>query len=408
MALLVFLTVLVLACQAGISLIGWPGYAAPAVVALFLGGMSASLWAAYRTTRGDRIPLGLVVAAAVCLRLLALPMRPGDDVNRYLWEGHILLQGENPFARPPDDPSLDPYTIPCRSLVNHPDMTAVYPPLTQLFGAAVAALWLHPFAFKIAFTLLDLATFALVLSLSGSGRGFAAFAYGLSPLLSTQIAGEGHNEILWIFPAVLSAFLVLRGRPGWGVLTAGAAAVAKPTAVCILPFILAAAPPVTWPLVLVVPVAATLPFLGAGWGLFDSLVRFSTRFQWNNLLPPPLALAAMSVALGSHFVFSRRRDLLTRLRDGTALWILLLPTLHLWYVCGLVPFCALRPRTPWWFLITGIGFWYLYLMRSGAGDVWVDTPWVRVLVFGPVLLAWGVVALRRIRHVRSNPPSLGT
>jgi len=47
-------------------------------------------------------------AVTIALRLVALPLAPGDDLWRYQWEGKIQRAGFNPYVNAPDDPKLDP------------------------------------------------------------------------------------------------------------------------------------------------------------------------------------------------------------------------------------------------------------------------------------------------------------
>src|SRR6478609_1892613 len=42
----------------------------------------------------------------VALRLVVLPLAPGDDFWRYQWEGKIQEAGFNPYVLAPDDPQL--------------------------------------------------------------------------------------------------------------------------------------------------------------------------------------------------------------------------------------------------------------------------------------------------------------
>ena len=54
-----------------------------------------------------RAQRGIFWAAVIALRLVALPLEPGDDFWRYQWEGKIQHAGFNPYVNAPDDPALD-------------------------------------------------------------------------------------------------------------------------------------------------------------------------------------------------------------------------------------------------------------------------------------------------------------
>src|SRR5687768_969450 len=48
-----------------------------------------------------RFQRGVFWAAVVILRLVALPLEPGDDFWRYQWEGKIQQAGFNPYVHAP-------------------------------------------------------------------------------------------------------------------------------------------------------------------------------------------------------------------------------------------------------------------------------------------------------------------
>ncbi|NOY28424.1 MAG: hypothetical protein GXP62_21415, partial [Oligoflexia bacterium] len=88
-----------------------------------------------------RLSPGRVFLAAVLVRvvLLASPPTLSDDIYRYIWEGWLSWQGGTPYATPPagDFGALD---HPVRLLVNHPEVSTIYPPLVMWVFAALAAI----------------------------------------------------------------------------------------------------------------------------------------------------------------------------------------------------------------------------------------------------------------------------
>ena len=74
---------------------------------------------------------------AVLLRLVALPLEPGDDFWRYQWEGKVQNAGFNPYVLAPNDEQLVPLRaeFPNWSQINHRDFSAIYPPGTELLFA---------------------------------------------------------------------------------------------------------------------------------------------------------------------------------------------------------------------------------------------------------------------------------
>ena len=95
--------------------------------------------AAGLTARRTAPPVALIWTVAIAARVVLLPLTPelSDDIYRYLWDGHLLTQGVNPYAHPPGDSALAALRTPWHGEINHPDVPTIYPPLAQLlFGAA--------------------------------------------------------------------------------------------------------------------------------------------------------------------------------------------------------------------------------------------------------------------------------
>ena len=64
---------------------------------------------------------------AILLRIVALPLEPGDDLWRYQWEGKVQNAGFNPYVLAPNDEQLAPVRAEFSnwSQINHRDYTAV-------------------------------------------------------------------------------------------------------------------------------------------------------------------------------------------------------------------------------------------------------------------------------------------
>lgn len=98
-------------------------------------GLIALLWAAGLTGGLRAAParslwaLGAVAIAARAVHWGALPLL-SDDVYRYLWEGTLLNAGGNPFLTAPA--AVRGLDDALAARVNHPEITAIYPPIAQL------------------------------------------------------------------------------------------------------------------------------------------------------------------------------------------------------------------------------------------------------------------------------------
>ncbi|MGB3613620.1 MAG: hypothetical protein WBA10_07495 [Elainellaceae cyanobacterium] len=145
-------------------------------------------------------------AIAVATRLIFLPMYPGSDIWRYLWEGAIQLQGFSPYEQAPSAPELLPYRTGWWPLINNADVSAIYPPVTQ-FGFRLLAALTQPMqgdgtvsllAFKLAFMAADVGICWLLWRRFGT----RAMLYGWNPLVIYSFAGGGHYDSWLILPLV--------------------------------------------------------------------------------------------------------------------------------------------------------------------------------------------------------------
>ena len=104
---------------------------------------------------------------AIALRLIAMPLVPGDDLWRYQWEGKIQRAGFNPYVHAPDDPKLEPVRaeFPEWQKINHRDFRAIYPPGAELVFAGLSGISDRPLLYKLLFTGADIGTIAVLLLL---------------------------------------------------------------------------------------------------------------------------------------------------------------------------------------------------------------------------------------------------
>ena len=160
-----------------------------------------------------------VLAVAVILRVLMLPMPPGlsGDVYRYLWDGAVQVVGENPFAEKPEletrwhDSALYPE-------VSSEEYYSVYPPVSQFCFRLVAMLvdpMTHPLAASYGMKLLCalaelLALIVLVRQLASSSW---AVLYAWNPLVILECWGQVHSESLALGLLAAAWLAWLKDRP---------------------------------------------------------------------------------------------------------------------------------------------------------------------------------------------------
>jgi len=355
-----------------------------------------------------------LLALGVALRLVFVWAWPDDsDVNRYIVEGALQAAGGNPYLLAPGDPQtlrLLPEAL--RQVlprVNHPELSAAYPPLAELYCRLVAAISPTPGAFQAAAALAD---FALCLAAAvwvwRTGRPAALLLLCVAnPLSLAMAAGEGHCDALAALGVALAvgAFASRRDRTGFFLL--GAAAMVKYPAVLLVPFFLHRTNAgKAWTACL--PLALFGLYGSAGGHFFTSLAAFAgyvahggpvaagLRPFFGSLAPwASLALGAVFLAGLWLTVQGDRRGPIAGLTVGLAC----LPTVYPWYFLPLVPLLLARPGWAYWWILAGQGLvtapgW----LRAGGlgGEAWamavVWLPFVALFVLGwrrPLLLVAG-------------------
>jgi hypothetical protein len=159
-------------------------------------------WRAALSRANADVPGWWFWGVAVAARLLLVPMEPGDDIWRYLWEGRVQLAGYSPFHFAPNAPELEGLRTEWWGLINHPDQTAIYPPFLQLvFRGIAAALGDAVWAWKLVLIAADLAVCGL---LAGRLGRAAALLFAWNPLVIYVTAGGAHFESLLLLSLVLA------------------------------------------------------------------------------------------------------------------------------------------------------------------------------------------------------------
>ncbi len=387
---------------------------------LLMGALFAAYFAAFRNAErlhGKRLSLA-IVACALLFRLALVPaglpretavgdvlpllasdlagrevvfeqqLLYDDDHWRYLWDGHVAASGISPFGFAPDDPRLDVLAPDggvwqeIRHHVNHPWLTTIYPPVTQLaFRALHAIAPASVVALKLFWIGIDLLVMLLVgKTVSRLGRPPSLLLlYAWNPLLIKSTAGSAHFDILVALGVALLTWGVVTARrpviaAGWTV----AVATKLTPLVFFLPLVRRLG--MRWTIACGACIAVLLaPMIGAagagsGGEAFARDWEFNATFfhavkllfAWSDAAGQlARALVACAVALAGwwawrRFDHTRNADPATNL-DAFAdaalfpMAILLLcgPVLMPWYVVWVLPLAAVT-RSLFWFQLTAI------------------------------------------------------
>ena len=364
---------------------------------------------------------------AVLLRLLILPITPGDDVWRYRWEGMIQLHGFNPYQSGPESPALAALRNSDWSKINHRGYPAIYPPLTEAIFAAVAAAGNSLCIYKAIFALADLAGIAVLRRLlvrSNLPANQAAW-YAWNPLAIYTFAGAAHFDSLmtlallgaiWALGGDVGLTVPLRskwvssGESGWCCLSAlflGAAIAIKIAPLALLPVWMLALQ--TWRrIVVLLPVAfAPLVISALIYGypaipVFSTLTQFGTSFRvndpfwwiieavgWSNPSGSNVPCGVCALFTCGALAFWLRHDWRRGLFWVWGAALLLSPVVHAWYVVWVLPLAAWRgvgARAWFVFSISTFGYFLLWDVNHASGRPWEEPLWLRLLILLPPLI----------------------
>ncbi|HLX83398.1 MAG TPA: hypothetical protein VKR59_05850 [Terriglobales bacterium] len=404
-------------CSRKVSSIGDPSFIIPLAVAGI-----AYLLAIRELFSTPTLPRRVIVMLLVLAGLWRIPFLvslpgPDDDIHRYLWDGRVQRLGYNPYLIVPSDPALASLHTPETRGLNNPDLPSPYPPGAELFFRAVTAIHESLFSLKVAFVFCDLAIILVLLEIlrrSGQGSHWV-LAYAWHPLLTTDVAGSGHIDIVGVLLLLVSAAAL--GRQ-WRAVAAAAFGLA--VAVKFLPIVLL---PVYWKRVRIrdAILAATvvgllfIPFLNHGRIPIGSLGTYVRSFRFNDPVFAALEQVAapqfaVGVAVVAGFLVALwLRSKATEWSPDMFAWpmaasLLCAPVVYPWYLLWLLPFVRSASTVPliiW--TVSIIPTYYVWHLRA-LGRAWLVPAWIMVLEYGSVALAVATIEFRRLRR-RSAPRS---
>lgn len=346
--------------------------------------------------------LGIALRLAL---VFAFPLL-SDDVYRFIWDGHLVAAGENPFAQLPAYYLEPGKTVPGLTAalfdqLNSPAYYTIYPPVAQ--GVFTAAVWLFPTSWYGAAVVMKLFLFAcelgslwLLWRLLGGGAQDAKevekpgslartnlLYYWLNPLIIVEITGNLHFEGAMVFFLLLTYYLLQRSRWVAAGIAMAAAVASKLLPLLLLPYLIRrlwGRP--FWVFSVAIGASLLLFFapllLSPGFlaGFRSSLALYQQKFEFNASLYY-LARAVGYQQVGWNLIatigpflakVSAVGIMLLALLDGRSSWrtlpagwllafvfyLLCATTVHPWYLSVPIVLCVFTPwRFPllWSFLI---------------------------------------------------------
>ncbi len=355
-------------------------------------------------------------AVAVALRVLALPLEPGDDFWRYQWEGKIQQAGFNPYVQAPDDPALASLReeFPAWHKINHRHFRTIYPPGAELVFLALSRISDSALLYKVLFAAADLATAGIVLLLLPRASRYADAAwYAWNPLVVYCFAGGAHFDSLMILPMLAGVLLLTRvesasdSQSKWRLAVTAAALFGIAISIKLIPLLLL--PLCTFALgrrAIVLVLSLAIPaLLSLAYGYpevpiwqslreFAYVTRINDLFWWiieETVWPNPRqknyqynVILVAAVALVSLFFYRNWKR-------GT-IWVLgialiLSPTLHPWYCTWILPFAAWRRAQPWQVLSVTLFAYFLFWNERLFALPWRSELWLRGIIMLPPIAA---------------------
>ncbi|MBA2406501.1 MAG: hypothetical protein H0V65_00690 [Chitinophagales bacterium] len=170
--------------------------------------------------------LNFFLIAALLFRLIFLFSIPSlsDDYFRFIWDGTIWINGENPFAVIPSVRILNgadhnSYLMKLYEGMNSPNYFTVYPPVCQfIFALAVKLYPANLLGSVVVLRLMCIAAEAgtiyllikILSHLNLSKRN--VLLYALNPLVIIELSGNIHFEAVMIFFMVLAVHLLIQSE----------------------------------------------------------------------------------------------------------------------------------------------------------------------------------------------------
>ncbi len=363
----------------------------------------------------------LILAPAVFLRALLWPAPPSDDVNRYLWEGQLVLHSQNPYQAPASDPQWQKWHNSIWEGINHRDKPTAYPPGIMWILAATAAISPSILAFKAIAILGDITVLVLILQLLKTNCAPIRWAgfYAFNPVTLIAFAAEAHFDSIMI-AAMLLAILCYNKHIKCAWLCLAIAIQVKLVCLVLLPlFLTRKSIKSSWLFILALALPG-LPFVTALPQWITGVREFAGGTNFNGPAFSVLSLIGVpenlirSLLVTAFLVFSIM-IIIAKQRGAslihTCLWMLSLllilsPIVHFWYIAWLLPLVALAPSFAWSIASITIGTYFIAWWTLQNRGWWGFGHGISTAIWSlPALagLAQNRFILARIRNARIYP-----
>lgn len=415
------------------------GYLLPrtATVPLFLvyGGCFMFFWRLYQLSLKG-VNWKLLLFFAILLRLVLLFSIPAwsEDYARFLWDGHLVNKGFNPYVHTPEEMvaafESKAWMVDLYQGMNSPQYHSVYPPLNQLIFTLAAAiskgdLLVGVVVLRLVLICFDLLAFYLIYQLLRHYRQPVEklLIYALNPLVIMETAGNLHFEGMMLTLLLAAIYYSVSNRYATSGAALATAAAIKLSPLMLFPLMLNHVnKKALWRFVVaagVVLLSCLAPLAYAGPGYFTSLSLYSDIFEFNASIyylireiglwtvgyntiaiwgPALKVLALVLILVASLWKFQVRRDVLPeRLLVIYWIYFLLNTVVHPWYIIPALGISLFTKRQ-------GFTLWSLTIVLSyhAYGQFpYAESGWYLWLEYGVVAWALWKDYIER-RHATTN------
>lgn len=249
---------------------------------------------------GSVISVRKLLFLAVLVRLLLSVSLPqwSDDYVRFVWDGYLWSQGQNPYLLKPSEfidmwPQGDSFLEQLYPKLNSPDFHSVYPPSNQLVfafavGMAGEDLVQAAMAMRLVLVGFEILVFFMMVQILGilSIPRKRVLLYAINPLVIMEVTGNLHLEGMMFSFILAGLLLLIRKNYVLSGSSFGAAVAVKLTPLMLFPAFVRYLPrKAIWEFLLgglLLAATGFLPLFGSSFpGFFESLGLYASRFEFN-------------------------------------------------------------------------------------------------------------------------------
>ena len=365
--------------------------------------------------QGNFFSTKTILSIAIVFRITMWLSYPSlsDDIYRYIWDGHVQLSGINPYMFPPNSNELLDIRNHVFPLVNHPEITTIYPPVSQIFFMFCALIGKNVGILKALLLAIEgvLCFFILKLLTERNIDSRRIILYAWHPLTIVEVAGNGHIDVLGvclmiglllslekkrfyvssimlalgflskIIPILLlplTAVKVIREKPG-----------RYKTSVFLILFFLTIA-------------LFSIPYASAGLKIFSGLLIYAKAWHFNDLIHGLISTTLKNLQIQSNeyprlicmslffstlfYKLYKESDPLRIAFSILCAFLIFTPTLHPWYLLWIIPFFCVFPTISWITFSCVIFLAYNVLTNYKLSGIWNEESWVLWCEYAPLFL----------------------